>query len=106
MRMEVLINAAAGGPAEGGEANRLHDLFVQQGIDANVHLVRGESIDDAVRDAFSHEPDAIVVGGGDGTINAVAARLVGTGMPLGVLPLGTYNHFAKDLHVPLDLSEA
>ena len=48
----------------------------------------------------------VVGGGGDGTIAAVAAALVDTDTPLGVLPLGTLNHFAKDLGIPLDLEKA
>jgi diacylglycerol kinase family enzyme len=49
---------------------------------------------------------ATTAGGGDGTVNGVAAALVDTGIALGVLPLGTLNHFAKDLGVPLDLEAA
>jgi diacylglycerol kinase family enzyme len=47
-----------------------------------------------------------VAGGGDGTINAVASVIAGSNIPLGVLPLGTLNHFAKDLGVPLELDAA
>src|SRR6185503_2272868 len=49
---------------------------------------------------------AVVAGGGDGTLNTIAAALAGTGKPFGVLPLGTHNHFAKDMAVPLDLAAA
>jgi diacylglycerol kinase family enzyme len=48
----------------------------------------------------------VVGGGGDGTIAAVAAALVGTDIALGVLPMGTLNHFAKDLGIPLELEKA
>ena len=48
----------------------------------------------------------VVAGGGDGTINAVAAALIDTDAALGVLPLGTLNHFAKDLRIPLDAAGA
>jgi diacylglycerol kinase family enzyme len=50
--------------------------------------------------------DAIVAGGGDGTVNAVASVVAGSNMPFGVLPLGTLNHFAKDLGLPLDIDAA
>ena len=48
----------------------------------------------------------VVAGGGDGTVSAVAAALVDTDTALGVLPMGTLNHFAKDLGIPLKLEEA
>ena len=50
--------------------------------------------------------DCVVVGGGDGTINAAARALVETGLPLGVLPLGTANDFARSVAIPLDLAAA
>jgi diacylglycerol kinase family enzyme len=48
----------------------------------------------------------VVAGGGDGTINAVASVMAGSGVAFGVLPMGTLNHFAKDLGIPLALDEA
>jgi diacylglycerol kinase family enzyme len=39
-------------------------------------------------------------------VNAIASALVGGPVPLGILPLGTLNHFAKDLHIPIDLAQA
>lgn len=46
------------------------------------------------------------MGGGDGSIRTVASVLTGNSIPLGVLPLGTLNHFAKDLCIPLDIDGA
>jgi diacylglycerol kinase family enzyme len=47
-----------------------------------------------------------IAAGGDGTVNAVAQAVAGTGRPMGVLALGTLNHFARDLGLPLDLTAA
>lgn len=50
--------------------------------------------------------DTLVAMGGDGTVNAVANLAATENMPMGVLPAGTLNHFAKDLKIPLDLKKA
>lgn len=50
--------------------------------------------------------DLVIIGGGDGTLNAAAAGLVFTGLPLGVLPLGTANDFARTLGIPPDPLQA
>lgn len=50
--------------------------------------------------------ETIIAAGGDGTISAVAGELVGTDKTFGVLPVGTLNHFAKDLKLPLKIEEA
>jgi diacylglycerol kinase family enzyme len=61
---------------------------------------------DEAKAAIESGVAAVVAAGGDGTINAVASAVAGTQTPLGVLPLGTLNHFAKDLGLPLDLNDA
>jgi len=50
--------------------------------------------------------DLVIIGGGDGTLNAAAAGLVNTRLPLGVLPLGTANDFARTIGIPADPLEA
>ena len=66
----------------------------------------GYEIHDVARKYASGEWDVIVAAGGDGTISAVAEVLVGSTNTLGVLPLGTLNHFAKDMNIPLILADA
>jgi diacylglycerol kinase family enzyme len=106
-RAAVIVNGSAGSGHDQDTAQSLRDRFARVGIDAQVTLAgNGAEIVQAARDARDGDFDIIVGGGGDGTINAVASELVGTGKPYGVLPLGTLNHFAKDLGVPLDLDEA
>jgi len=50
--------------------------------------------------------DLVIVGGGDGSMNAAAPALVETGLPLGVLPLGTANDLARTLDIPIDVEQA
>jgi YegS/Rv2252/BmrU family lipid kinase len=106
-RIVIIINASAGADDKQGLVKTLGGTFRSAGIDAQVVLARsGASVREAVLRAVQESPQAIVAGGGDGTINAVATALVGTDIALGVLPLGTLNHFAKDLKIPLDLEGA
>ena len=69
---------------------------VQKGVDIR-HLAQC---------AIDEGCGTVVAGGGDGTLNAVASALAGTGTAFGILPVGTLNHFARDLDIPLDLDEA
>src|SRR6185312_11393676 len=62
---------------------------------------------ESLREMFQRAgAEAVVAGGGDGTVRGVAAVLIGGKIPLGVLPLGTLNHFASDLKIPNDLAGA
>jgi diacylglycerol kinase (ATP) len=53
-----------------------------------------------------YRPDLVVVGGGDGTLNACATPLIEADLPLGILPLGTGNDLARTLGLPSTLAEA
>lgn len=101
----VLLNRAAGSSTD--EAPRqIVEAFARHGATAEVRAVEGDALESTARAAAAQPYDAIVGGGGDGTLNTIAAALAGTGKPFGVLPLGTYNHFARELGIPLDLDEA
>ncbi|QND53789.1 lipid kinase [Phyllobacterium sp. 628] len=60
---------------------------------------KDESISDVIR-RMKDQCDLVIIGGGDGTLNSAAAGLVETGLPLGVLPLGTANDFARTIGIP------
>lgn len=66
----------------------------------------GKDVGTIARQAVMGHEETILAGGGDGTVSAVAAEIAGTGIRLGVLPLGSRNHFARDLRIPFDLESA
>jgi YegS/Rv2252/BmrU family lipid kinase len=59
-----------------------------------------------VASAVASNARLVVACGGDGTISAIATEIAGTDIVLGVVPCGTFNHFAKDLGIPLEHGEA
>jgi diacylglycerol kinase family enzyme len=100
-----ILNGAAAGVLQ--VRDKLADLFAQ--ARAEVHIVEANDSSDVsalARKAIAENSRLVLAGGGDGTINAIAAALIGTDSVLGVLPLGTFNHFAKDLNIPLGLEAA
>lgn len=106
-RAHVILNGSAGAGHDDATAHALREQFRQAGVEAQVVLAaNGGEMTAAARKALAAASDVVVAAGGDGTINAVASVLAGSGVPFGVLPLGTLNHFAKDIGMPLELEEA
>ncbi|HET6852971.1 MAG TPA: diacylglycerol kinase family protein [Pyrinomonadaceae bacterium] len=107
--IKIIISAGAGSVAgdDNKVSERLIQIFNENGIDADVSLAQsGAELSELAQDAARGPYRVIVAGGGDGTVNTVAATVVNSGKILGVLPLGTLNHFARDLKIPFDLEAA
>lgn len=103
----VIVNASAHSDGAAHVASELKRYFDAAKLQIEIKLAKsGEEVLAEVGAAARSKPAMIVVGGGDGTLNSAAGLLVGSGIALGVLPLGTLNHFAKDLHIPVDLEQA
>lgn len=106
-RISVIVNGSAGSGHDTAAAASLRASFEAAGLDADVTLAQGGAdMIAAARAALERGAPMVVAGGGDGSINAVASVLVDSGVPFGVLPLGTLNHFAKDLGIPLAVDDA
>jgi diacylglycerol kinase family enzyme len=103
----VVLNDSSGSGDCAAAAKRLEQIFAAAGQEARITVAKGGSaLRAAAEDAVRSGCDTLVAGGGDGTINTAASVVIGREIPLGVIPLGTLNHFAKDLGLPLDLEEA
>lgn len=109
MRIHAIINGRAGsvlGLDRVVLTERLTRALSEAGNDVRVEIVEPVDLSAAVARALSAAPDAIVVGGGDGTVRSAATLLKDSGTALGILPLGTLNRLARDLSIPLDIEQA
>lgn len=106
-KVAIVLNLNAGGANGGNQIQTISDAFEKVGVSAEIHQVKdGEQFSKAINLAADSDTETVVAAGGDGTVSAVAAKVAETGKILGVLPLGTLNHFSKDLGIPQDLNEA
>lgn len=103
MKAVILINRGGGSV---GERKAIEQALRNAGIDGKVQLLDGKQVAKAAKAAVKAGAPLVIAGGGDGTISCAAGAVAGTKTKLGILPLGTLNHFARDLDIPLDLGEA
>lgn len=85
-------------------AKKAEQVFQDAGHEIECEAVHGKDILSALEKA-ADEPgvEGLIAGGGDGTISAAAGIAWKTGLPLGVVPAGTMNLFARSLRLPLDI---
>jgi YegS/Rv2252/BmrU family lipid kinase len=106
-KVTVLLNRGGGAVAADPKiGDKVAAALEDAGVDADVELIGGGDCAVRCRAIAERGDELLVVGGGDGTISAAASALAGTETTLGILPLGTLNHFARDLGVPTKLEEA
>jgi YegS/Rv2252/BmrU family lipid kinase len=103
----VVLNPMSGRCDRDTARRALERTFSVVGVACRVHEAGPDGpILDRVREALRSGCDLVVAAGGDGTVSAVADALVGTGTPLGIVPLGTTNVLARELDIPVDLDGA
>ena len=106
-RIAVILNAQSGTETADDVNDWLRRKLAGSGIEARLLMAKnGAEVPELAKRAVQERSHAVIAGGGDGTVSAVAAQLAGTGTPLGVLPLGTLNHFARALGMPTDRDAA
>jgi diacylglycerol kinase (ATP) len=106
-RLFFVINPQAGGQRIDQLKEQIADVFRSPNITLELHqIAEGERIDEIVKQAIRDGFEEFVAVGGDGTVSAVAAAVSGTGHPMGIVPSGTANMLARELNIPLDISEA
>lgn len=103
MSARILLNRAGGSAAD---RSAVEQAIRSAGIAGEPEWLDGREIAGAARAALADGAQLVIAGGGDGTISAVAGALAGTSAKLGILPLGTRNHFARDLGIPATLEDA
>jgi diacylglycerol kinase family enzyme len=85
-------------------AKKAEQVFRDAGHEIECHAVHGKDIVNELEKAVEEKGvDALIAGGGDGTISAAAGIAWKQGLPLGVVPAGTMNLFARSLRIPLDI---
>jgi diacylglycerol kinase family enzyme len=103
MRIGAVINASAGGVAAGGAEERLTGFLraLEPTLAAEWRrVVASARVEEAAEELVRRGAEVLLAGGGDGTVNVVAGVALRRGVVLGVLPVGTRNHFARDLNIP------
>jgi diacylglycerol kinase family enzyme len=105
--VQVFLNIDSGWDDGSGCARQLTGQMEELGVPVHIRRVeKGMDISAAVRQAVDEDCGAVIAAGGDGTLNAVASGLRGSDVPMAIVPIGTLNHLARDLSVPLDVDDA
>lgn len=102
-----VLNGAAGSHSADARRDEISRAFASRGQPVEVIVSPNvPALEERAREAVANGARLLIAGGGDGTVSAVANALVGSHTALAVLPLGTLNHFAKDMGIPLDIDAA
>lgn len=109
-KLFVILNAASGKKDAEEKQQMIGDIFNEAGRAHEIILIRDASrLVEMAKETISRaqaENGAVIVAGGDGTINAVAQAVLGSGCAFGVLPQGTFNYFCRTNGIPLETDDA
>lgn len=106
-RMMLIINPRSGKGLAPGERSTAERLAKELGIELDVRVIEGPGHGrELAQEAVAKGMDRVISAGGDGTLNTVAAGLIDTKVPVGVIALGSGNGYARSLGLPLKPEEA
>ena len=107
MNIQAIINPISGVGSKRKIPNMLRKVCEEKGDELNIAFTRypghaSELTQQAVQDGAA----VIIAVGGDGTVNEVARSMIHTDAILGIIPKGSGNGLARDLHIPMELRRA
>jgi len=104
--LQIVANGGARAMAN-AETRATFERVVQETLpNARVAFIEeGGDVMQVVKDCIDQGATTVIAAGGDGTVNAVASHVMNSAMTLGVIPMGTLNHFSHDLGIPLEMTD-
>lgn len=101
-QIEIILNAKSGSQKADVTHEVLAEVFRKSGRRFHISMATGAQLNEIAEERAATDCEILVAGGGDGTICCVGEAASKAGKTLGVIPLGTFNYFAKNLGIPLD----
>ena len=106
-RIYLIINQHAGGKRMKNKISQLFDFFEKQPINISFDFTEREGhAVELAQNAIAEKYNIVVAVGGDGTVNEVARGLAGSGIPMGIIPIGSGNGFARECKIPMNIKKA
>lgn len=106
MKAAVVINEKSGIDNNEITPESIQEALKHSNVKSQLFLVNETNIHAQIKAAIASDNEIIIAAGGDGTISAIAEEMVEINKLLGIIPAGTFNHFAKDLNIPLEIKDA
>jgi diacylglycerol kinase (ATP) len=106
MKLLFAINPVSGGKSKENWEARINEFFRPLPHTIQIFVLRGQDDETSLRHHIaSWKPDRVIAVGGDGTIKSIAEQLLGTDIPLGIVPAGSANGLAREFGLPADLEK-
>lgn len=107
MNILFVLNPVSGNKSNDTVVLRIHEKAIELGFDFKFLYTTGENDDESIREQIRiYQPDRLIAGGGDGTLQMVARNLIGSDIQFGILPMGSANGFATGVEISSDPIEA